>query len=292
MRERKKKMSMRKRKALVGYTFIAPWILGAAVFFVFPMIYSLILSFSKPNNISDFDITPVGLENYKEALFTDVKFFGYFVDSVKDAIINPILILAFSMLLAFLVNQKINFKGLFRTTFFLPVVLGSGFIMQQLLGENLQQQTVSVVSEILLSEELTRALPYTVVSFIQELLQRITIILWSSGVQIVLFLGGLQSIPNTIYEAADIDAAGEWEKFWLITFPLLMPTTLLCAIYTIVDSFANSANEALNYIMDVAFDKNSFEVSAAMGWLYFGFVALLILIVYLFINKVSEKSNG
>lgn len=291
MRKGKKKVSMQKRRALVGYTFIAPWILGAAVFFVFPMIYSLILSFSKSNNMSDFDLTLVGLENYKEALFTDVKFFGYFVDSVKDAIINPILILAFSLLLAFLVNQKIKFKGFFRTTFFLPVVLGAGFIMQQLLGENLQQQTVSVVSELLLSEELTKSLPYSVVTFIQELLQRITIILWSSGVQIVLFLGGLQSIPDTIYEAASIDAASEWEKFWLITFPLLMPTTLLCAIYTIVDSFASSANEALNYIVEVAFDKNKFEVSAAMGWLYFSFVALLILIVYVFINKVSKKAN-
>ena len=290
MQENKKGPTMQKRKALVGYSFLAPWLLGVSVLFVFPMVYSLILSFSKANNIANFDITLSGIENYKEALFTDVNFFGYFTDSIVEAIVNPLLILAFSLLLAFLVNQKLALKGFFRTVFFLPVVLGTGFIMEQLLGENLQQQTVSVVSELILSEEITKNLPYTVVSMIQGLLQRITVILWSSGVQIVLFLGGLQSIPNTIYEAASVDAASEWEKFWLITFPLLMPTILLNAVYTIVDSFASSSNEALNYIMEIAFEKNKFELSAAMGWLYFGFVFILILLVYAIINRTTKKA--
>lgn len=288
--KKKKKLSYSQKKSLTGYSFLIPWLIGLSILFVIPMVYSLIISFSSINSMSSFDMDFVGLDNYKEALLGDVNFVGYFGGSVVNAIVDPILILAFSLLIAYLLNKKIKFRGVFRLVFFLPVILGSGFIMEQVLGQNVQEQAVKVVSEVLLSGELTKNIPYSVIKVIQTFLQKITVILWSSGVQIVLFIGGFQGISEFTYEAARIDGAGEWEQFWLITFPLLAPTTLLVAIYTIVDSFASASNEALVYIVDRAFGANKYELAAAMGWMYFGFTFILVLIVYGIIDRYVNKS--
>lgn len=288
--KKKKKLSYSQKKSLTGYSFLIPWLIGLSILFVIPMVYSLIISFSSINSMSSFDMDFAGLDNYKEALLGDVNFVGYFGGSVVNAIVDPILILAFSLLIAYLLNKKIKFRGVFRLVFFLPVILGSGFIMEQVLGQNVQEQAVKVVSEVLLSGELTKNIPYSVIKVIQTFLQKITVILWSSGVQIVLFIGGFQGISEFTYEAARIDGAGEWEQFWLITFPLLAPTTLLVAIYTIVDSFASASNEALVYIVDRAFGANKYELAAAMGWMYFGFTFILVLIVYGIIDRYVNKS--
>lgn len=290
MLKKRKALSYSQKRARTGYSFIAPWLVGVAILFVFPMVYSLLTSFSNIKSMSEFQLEWAGLENYKEALLGDVNFVGYFVNSVKDAIINLILIVAFSLLIAFFLNKKIKFRGMFRLVFFLPVILGSGFIMEQILGENVQEQAVKVVSDVLLSSELTQKLPYTLIELIQVFLEKITVVLWSSGVQIVLFIGGLQGISESTYEAARIDGAGSWEQMWLITFPLLMPTTLLVAIYTIVDSFASASNETLVYIVDRAFEANKYELSAAMGWIYFGFIFVLVLCVYGIINRYIKHS--
>ena len=288
--KRKKKLTYTQKKSLTGYSFVMPWLIGLTILFVIPMIYSLVISFSSIKSMSNFDMSFTGFDNYKEALFTDVNFVGYFTDSVVNAIVDPILILSFSLLIAYMLNKKIKFRGMFRLVFFLPVILGSGFIMEQVLGQNVQEQAVKVVSEVLLSSDISKNIPYSVINLIQTFLQKITVILWSSGVQIVLFIGGLQGISEFTYEAARIDGAGEWEQFWLITFPLLTPTTLLVTIYTIVDSFASASNETLVYIVDRAFGANKYELAAAMGWMYFGFTFILVLIVYGIIDRYVKRS--
>lgn len=289
-----KKMSgYKKRKALVGYSFISIWIIGVAVFFVFPIIISFAFSFSEIRDASTFSINIVGFKNYMSVFLEDVKFLPYFTESVSDTIINLFLILFFSFFIAIIINRKIKFRGFFRMVFFLPVILGTGFILEQILGENLQQQSINVVRELLFTDEVIRSVPAKFLEMVQELLNRITIVLWSSGVQILLFLTGLQGISTSVYEAAKVDAAGEWEQFWLITLPLMSPTILLVIVYTIVSSFTNSSNKVLSYILDVAFKDNKLELSSAMGWIYFVFILLLVGIAFLVmrksIDKVTEK---
>lgn len=288
--KKRKASSYSQKRARIGYRFIAPWLVGTAILFVFPMLYSLLTSFSTIKSMSNFQLEWAGAENYREALLGDVNFVGYFVSSVKDAVINLLLIVSFSLLIAFFLNRKMKFRGMFRLIFFLPVILGSGFIMEQILGENVQGQAVRVVRDVLLNSELAQILPYTLVELIQTFLEKITVVLWGSGVQIVLFIGGLQGISESIYEAARIDGAGNWEQTWLITVPLLMPTTLLVAIYTIVDSFASASNETLVYIVDRAFKANKYELSAAMGWIYFGFIFILVLCIYGIINRYIKHA--
>ncbi len=285
----KKLSGFQKRKALVGYSFISLWLIGALVFFVFPVILSFAFSFSDIKDASTFSMSFVGVKNYSSVFFEDVKFIPYFIESVRDTLINLFLILFFSFFVAIIINRKIKFRGFFRLVFFLPVILGTGFILDQILGENLQQQSVNVVRELLFTDEVVRSVPAEFLEMVQELLNRITVVLWNSGVQILLFLTGLQSVSPSVYEAARVDAAGEWEQFWLITLPLMAPTILLNIVFTIVSGFTNSSNKVLSYILDVAFQDNKLEISAAMGWLYFLFIALFVGIVFLVMRKPMER---
>lgn len=290
---KQRKSGLAKRKALVGYSFILPWIIGAGVFFIFPIVFSLIFSFSDIINPANFTFKLVGFGNYADALFGDTKYVPYLLQSVGDTVINLFLILFFSFFVAIAVNRKIKFRGFFRVVFFLPVILGTGFILDQILGENLQEQSISVVRNLLFTEEVVKSVPTGFLEMVQELLNRITIVLWSSGVQILLFLTGLQGISPSIYEAARVDAAGEWEQFWLITLPLMAPMILLNIVFTIVSGFTSSSNEVLNYILDTAYTENNLELSSAMGWIYFICILAVIGIAFLVmkkpIDKVSER---
>lgn len=289
----KRESGLARRKALVGLSFILPWIIGVGIFFLFPIVFSLIFSFSEIRDPSTFSFNLVGFENYTSAFLADTKYLPLLLGSIKDTLINLVLIIFFSFFVAITINRKIRFRGFFRVVFFLPVILGTGFILEQILGENLQEQSISVVRNLLFTEEVVRAVPTEFLEMVQELLNRITVVLWNSGVQILLFLTGLQGISPNVYEAARVDAAGEWEQFWLITLPLMTPMILLNIVFTIVSSFTNASNEVLGYILDVAYINNNLEISSAMGWVYFLCIAAVIGIVFLImkrpIDRVSER---
>ena len=288
---KKRKSGLQKRKALVGYGFIAPWIIGFSVFCLFPVVYSLIFSFSEIKDPTTFSFTMVGFKNYSDAFLVDTEFLPTFLQSVADTAINLVLILFFSFFIAIIINRKIRFRGFFRMVFFLPVILGTGFILDQILGENLQEQSITVVRDLLFTEDFVKTMPAEFLEMIQELLNRITVVLWNSGVQILLFLTGLQGISPHIYEAARVDAAGEWEQFWLITLPLMAPMILLTIVYTLVSGFTNSSNEVLEYILEIAFEKNHLELSSAMGWVYFLFIIVFVGLTFLLMRKPIERAS-
>lgn len=288
----KRTSGLQKRKILIGYSFIAPWIIGISVFFIFPVVFSLLFSFSEIINPATFSIKIVGFENYVNAFVLDAEFLPLFLQSVGDTVANLVLILFFSFFVAIAINRKLRFRSFFRVVFFLPVILGTGFILEQILGENLQEQSINVVRELLFTDEVVRSLPAKFLEMVQELLNRITVVLWNSGVQILLFLTGLQGVSPSIYEAARVDAAGEWEQFWLITLPLMTPMILLTIVFTIVSNFTNSSNEVLSYILKSAFEKNKLELSSAMGWVYFLFIILFVGLVFVLMRKPIEKVSN
>ena len=192
------------------------------------------------------------------------------------------MILIFALMIAIMINKKIRFRGFFRTVFFLPVLLGTGFVMQQLLGQNVDEQAMEVARGILLPEEILIYLGPTVSKAVNTFFDVITIILWNSGVQILLFLAGLQGIPESLYESARVDSATEWEMFWKITLPMMSPVILLSAVYTFIDSFTDAANPMVTFVISTAFEgwSNEFEYASALGWIYCVFVLLLVGIVY------------
>jgi len=287
-----KKLTITQRKKVNGYLFISPWLIGLILFFLHPFLQSLRLSFSKITKFAGFHMKWVGLENYARAFLWDVDFLPMFGTVVKDTFINTIMIVVFSLMIAILVNKKIKFRGFFRGAFFLPVLLGTGYVMEQLLGINAEGPAMEMARGITMPEEFMRYLDPIVVSVLSGFLNRITYVLWKSGVQIILFLAGLQGISSSLYEAARVDSATEWEMFWKITLPMISPVILLNVIYTIIDSFTDTSNPIVDYVLDIGFTKSQFEYSAAISWIYFIFVLFVCGIVYFVMrNKVYDTSR-
>lgn len=289
MKTMRKGLSFQRREWWYCVLFVSPWIIGAVAFFLYPLYYSLRLSFGTIINPATQEIVFAGLDNFRIAFLEDARFFPILLSISKDTLINTPLIIAFSLFIAILLNKEIKGKGLFRSVFFLPVILGTGFVMQQLLGVNINQDAVEVARGILLPEKLIKFLNPSVTRLILDFLSRITLILWKSGVQIIIFLAGLQSIPSSFYEAASVDAATEWECFWFISLPMLVPIILLCSVFTIVSSFLDTTNEMMNYINELNFQWSQVEYSAAVSWLYFMFVIIILVVLFVILGPASRR---
>lgn len=287
-----KRLSYRKRRYVEAYVFILPWLIGFALFFIQPIYNSLRLSFGEITRVGTLETTYAGFRHYITAFVADIDFIPIFKDILIDTLVQTPLIVVLSLIIAVMMNQRIKGRGVFRMIFFMPVVLGSGFIMQQLIKQGVQNQAVAAAKSLILSDNTVNYLGAGVVSTASDFMDTIVLVLWKSGVQIVLFLGGLQGIQPAVYESARVDAATEWELFWLITLPMLAPTILLCAIFTIVDSFTDSSNAMLNYIYNEAFGTTiNFEYAAALGWIYFAVVAIIIAVVYKAIHLYVKRLN-
>lgn len=272
---KRRRLSFRTRRTLEALMFISPWLIGACLFFIYPIFISIKLSFSEIIRLKGFVMEWVGFENYQYIFLWDINFIPMFLKVVKNTILNTPITLVFSLLIAILINRPIIGRGFFRSAFFIPVLLGSGYIMKQLLG--LGASSGGVISGIQVPEVMLNVLGSTLSPLVQSSLDRITVILWKSGVQIILFLAGLQGIPGSLYEAAKCDGATEWEMFWKITLPTISPVILLNFIYTMVAFFTDSNNEIVGYILEQSFANTQFARGAAMGWVYFSFTFVLCL---------------
>lgn len=281
-------MTIAKRKKLTGLGFISPWLIGCAVLFLYPTVYSVVISLTQ---FSVSDVVGPALDNYRKAFVEDINFLPMFWQTVKDTLINTPLINVFALFVAILLNKKIACRGLFRSLFFLPVMLGTGFIMRQLLGQDIQQESMSLARGLLLPDEVLLYLGPDLSEMALGFMSRITIIMWRSGVQILIYLTGLQSIPPSVYEAASIDSADSWQSFWLITLPMLSPIILLDLIYTIVDFFNDSSNGVVDYILTYGFGRNDFGYASAIGWIYFGFSFIFILLVFGVMEHFIRKTG-
>jgi len=288
----KVKMSFYRRKRLTGYVFLSPWLLASVFLLFFPILFSLLLSFSTPVNLNKMQLDFVGLENYIKAFVSDVDFVFSFVTVVRETLTNLPMILVFSLLIAIMLSREIKGRGFFRSAFFLPVLLGTGFVMRQILGQGVDQSAMEVARGILLPPQVQAYMGPEVSGVIGEFLGRITVVMWKSGVQIVIFLAGIQKIPLSLYESARVDSATEWEMFWKITLPMLSPIILLNVVYTILASFSEDG-PMMDYIRYIAFTqaRPNPQYAAAMGWLYFAFVLLLVGLVFLIMKPFIKKST-
>lgn len=282
---------METREKLEGLFFVSPFIVGLIIFFAFPLYLSIKLSFGKVVNIVGFVIELKGIENYTRAFLLDINFVPTFVEVVRSTLVEAPLIIIMSLLIAIMINNKIQFRGFFRVVFFIPFLLGTGEVMKQLLNQGVDKQVLSIADGRLIPYEVLQYFGGGVVETVSNLFGMLVTVLWHSGVQILLFLSGLQSISDALFESAKVDGATQWEVFWKITFPMMAPTTFLCIIYTLVDSFTNIKNPILSYIQEFAFKKTEFEYAAAMGWIYFSFIIVLILVVNLIMSGYINALN-
>ena len=244
----KKRLTTRKlRDWMYGYIFLAPWIVGVVLFFIMSMVDSL--NYSVHKIIMDNGVQMSPLENWFDnyasvfALETDLPTtLGSFAISL---VLQVPIIIAFSLIIAMLLNGKIRCRSLFRMIFFLPVIIATGPVMNMLTAQG--AATVPMMSDGSLLNLLS-GLPQFLLDPITELFNSLILILWNSGIQILIFLSGLQKVSTTMYEAAKIDGANGWETFWKITLPTVKPIILLNSIYTVVSLATGGTNEIIELI--------------------------------------------
>lgn len=303
---KRKSLSFRQRKARYGVLFLAPWLFGFLFLFAVPLIKSLNFSFGELiiQAKGAYTVNFVGFRNYIFALTEHADFNRLLTESVLDMLINVPLILIFSLFAATLLNQKFHGRAIARAIFFLPVILASGIIAilssQSIISSlmngmtygttntALDSEVTGLATNVLQSFELRTLLreagvSAVIVNYLTDAVNRIYEIISSAGVQILIFLAGLQSISPSIYEAAKIEGATGYECFWKVTFPMVSPLILTNVIYTIIDSFSNNHVTQLAY--STAFSTLDFGLSAAMSWMYFLVIAIFLIIVSLFLSK-------
>ncbi len=289
---RGRKMSYQRKKAWTGFWFISPWLLGFIFLFARPMCHSLVYSFHKLQiRPSGLEMTFIGLDNYRRAFLQDPQFVRQLTESITGMLYQVPIIVIFSLFIAYVINQDFFGRTLVRAIFFLPVIIASGVVMDILRGDALAQalltgQKASSLFEVTALQNilLESGLPQEIVSLFLRVVNDIFELSWKSGIQILVFLAGLQTIPRSLYEAAAVEGATGWESFWKITFPMISPMILLNLIYTIIDNFTDYSNTLMVTIARLAADLQ-IAYSSTLAWIYFIIVFCIIGVTYKIVDK-------
>jgi ABC-type sugar transport system permease subunit len=295
-KKRKKPIPYQRRKELYGYGFIGLWLVGAVIFFLIPLIQSLRYSFSDvkidPGSI---EMHTVGLKNYIYALNEDQYYTEYLGKALLETLWKTPLILIFSLFIAVILNQKFKGRTLARAIFFLPVIIATGPVFR-IISNDMDRtggvggtQFSTMFSTDLIGELMQFLGIYGLSDKMNDMISAVADnifgIVWSSGIQIIIFLAALQNIHPSVREAAEVEGATAWEFFWKITFPYVMPFILANFIYTVIDSFTSPMNQVMKRILEMK-SEWSFGYASAMAWIYFAIVLAVIGIVSLLVSKL------
>lgn len=297
----KKKVGLLGRRAIYGYLFILPFILGFIFFMVKPLAQSLHMALSDVLiSNQGFELKWNGFANFKKALLVDPDFNRMVIEAIGQMIFRSIATIVFSFFVALLLNQKFKGRTLARSIFFLAVILSSGVMVgiessNALMAEikdmieeagNINSVT-EVLEDILLSGSTgVGGISSTVFEKVFEIIDSIYDVAMASGIQIIIFLSGLQTISPGMYEAAHMEGCTAWETLWKITVPMVSPLIPVCWIYTIIDFFMKSDNQIMDKINVQMTQLLNYGFSSAMAWIYFVVCMALIGISTLIMSKV------
>ena len=302
-KKRGKFLTLTKKKAISGWLFVLPFIIGI-LFIYAPIVFkSVEVSFSAvdvgsgANRRESMDW--VGFANYKSVFESDKdsakQYIVTVVDGLKDLIIQIPAIVIFSLFMAIILNQKMPGRTVFRAIFFLPVILSTGVIAaidsaEGSVGDLMNNNTVDAnvgeesfmsamdIEALLSNMELGSGLVDIVVGLVNNIFDIIS----RSGVQMLIFLSGLQSISPSIYESCHVEGASAWETFWKITLPMVSPMILVNSIYTVIDAFTSVDNRVMSNVyseLQKVQDASAIQSGHAMAWLYIALVLVVILLV-------------
>jgi oligogalacturonide transport system permease protein len=265
---------LRNKNSITGLLFVSPWIIGFLIFTAFPLLYSLYLSFHEVKiTTSGIKTKFIKFGNYEYAFVVDGSFLEKVTIYLEEMVISVPIIIVFSLIIALLLNQKIKFRGMFRTIFFLPVIIASGPVIKELIDQGIT--TIPSIEQYAIYQALNDNPEGFFNGILLYLIKNLIVILWYSGVQILIFLAALQKMDKQIFEAAKIDGASNWEFFWKITLPSLVPMIIVNLIYTIVMYSIFSLNPIIEHIQKNMFKVNTgFGYASALSWIYFIIIAL------------------
>lgn len=291
MRKKFRKNSISRRKAIIGLTFLLPWLIGFLIFVLWPMIQSFYYS------LNTIRLRPTGrlyrfegFGNYRDIFLKDMFFVQELLGYFLSVLLRVPVIVVFSLMIAMLLNTKIKFKGFFRSIFFLPVIIASGPVMNMLMAEG--AATIPMLDMSTVSGVLQSFLPMWLATPIASLFSEMILILWNSGVQILIFLAGLQKIDKSLYEAAKIDGGSAWECFWKITLPIMKPMIFLNAIYTLITLSNSDTNSIITLIYNNMFAATrGYGFASAMAWMYAVIVLALVGVIFFLFRETNKKTS-
>jgi ABC-type sugar transport system permease subunit len=294
---KKRRRSIEKHKSRYGLMFVLPWLFGMVTMFIVPLVKSIQYAFSEV--FLDFDgnigTEFVGFENFEYLFSVDPNF----VTNLKDSIVNfsyslPIIVII-SFLFAILLNQKFKGRLIARAIFFLPVIIATGVVMDILTTSTSGREAImsSVSSSSNTGGYLSNMVdfnavlmqlnfPVGVVELFSKYISGLFDLVWSTGIQTVLFISGLQTIPPPLYEVSKIEGATKWEEFWYITFPMMRNIMFLVMVFTTVDLFVTPKSLVVSQAY-MLLNSMSYGLSSAMLWAYFlaaGIIAAIALTIY------------
>lgn len=297
MAKRKKMRGIEEIKSRYGYRFVTPWVIGILLFFIVPLIQSVLFSFSNVSvGENGLVLTNVKFDNYKYILFEDPTYMQNLPTALTDFAKTFPIVLILSLCLALLLNGQFKGRTFYRSIYFLPVIIASGVVLEHLYftmsDENLVMTGVSqsMTANMIDIDSLIKnvGLPEELVTYLSGAMADIFDTIWKCGIPIVLFIAGLQTIPDTLYEVSKVEGATKWEEFWFITIPMLSRVMLLVSVYIAVDIMT----EKTNIIMTEAYNQMNlleYGLSGAMLWIYFILVGIVLGIIMLIYNKLCLK---
>lgn len=280
-----KKLRASSIRKLEGSLFIAPWAFGFLVFMLFPLGYSFYMSFHQVRiKATGIEYNFRGLDNYKAILFEHGSiFYNQLIPFLQEILIMIPIIVVFALLIAIMLNQQFAGRTFFRVIFFLPVIFATGQVVQEFITQG--EGALGFLERYNFEDMVYMYLPEAWAGPIVSILSSFVLILWYSGVQILIFLAGRQTIPPTVYEAARIDGASPWETFWKITLPALTPFILLNLIYTVVDLFTFPTNPVIAQIQNT----RNYGLSSSIAWIYFAIIFAFLVIIFIIFSRMTKS---
>ncbi|HOB91194.1 MAG: sugar ABC transporter permease [Bacillota bacterium] len=296
-------LTHKQSRRLNGFIFVLPWLIGFFLFFLIPIVNTFIFSFNIVGVADQGGRTLefIGVKNYVDLFRVELasdnqtQIYRMFYEEFTRIVVNTPLIVIFSLFAAILLNMQFKGRDVVRVIFFLPIVLGLDVVLNLMLMStgatymDAQAQSgaflqADLVERVLLSS----GLPTGFVGFLSDSVGRVFELVAKSGVQILTYLAGLQSIDKSLYEVADIEGANRYETFWKITLPMVSPVMMFVTIYTLVDMFL--ASSLTNEIYTFTILENKIGIGSALSVVYLVFVLLIVGIVSLLFSRVVYKN--
>lgn len=290
------------KRKIHGFIFILPWLIGFITFFAIPIINTAIYSFNQVSvgQSGGMELVFSGIQNYVDLFKVEVttkntQVLRLLVEENQKILVNVPLTVIFSLFLALIINAKFPGRAIVRIIFFLPIILGLDIVVNMMsidTGMMTQSATTAVFAETSFAESILQftGLPPQMVSFIQETISGIFVLVTRSGVQTLIFLAGLQSISPALYEVAKIEGATTYETFWKVTIPSTANITFFVAIYTLVELFLSSP--ITKEIHTFAFVKSKIGVGSALSMIYIVNAIVLLIFISWFLKKVVKLDYG
>jgi len=297
-KDNKYSLTLEGKNAVTGYLFLLPFIIGFLAFMFLPVLESLRMVFSevKIDTVNyGFSMEFTGIENIKRVVAVDPEFNRFLVEEIGRMVLIVPAIIIFSLFVALILNQEFKARGFVRAIFFLPVILSSGIMIGLETNNSLLNNMAEIIKEgNLMKSSVTKVLEDILVAegaasdfmgYIFAIINQIYNIAMASGIQIIIFLSALQTIPPSMFEAAKIEGATSWECFWKITFPMVSSLILVNIVYSVIDYFIRTDNRVMEKINLTTLRMLNFGFGTAMAWVYFLAVFSIVGIAMFLISK-------